>query len=198
MISFVKGVAEGFTESAVIVDCGGIGYYIGTTQGTIAKIAIGELVKLYTSMQVKEDGISLYGFLREDEMAMFLLLISVSGVGPKSALSLLNLSNPTQLSLAILTEDVDLLAKAQGIGKKTAQRISLELKDKIKGSESVAGLNPQQSLNVHNSGVKQDALNALLSLGYGRGEALRVVMEVAVEGMTVEQIIKSALKKLAR
>jgi Holliday junction DNA helicase RuvA len=153
-------------------------------------------------MQVKEDGISLFGFLTQEEVRLFLMLISVSGIGPKMASAILSALSPQQLVLAIVTDDTAALSKAPGVGKKTAQRIALELRDKMKTDGASyadgAGLPAGSFAAFTQSDGKQDALDALLALGYSRSEALKAVMECATEGMKTEQIIKEALRKLAR
>jgi Holliday junction DNA helicase RuvA len=185
------------TENAVVVECGGIGYQIAVSAATLGKISGQREIKIYTYMHVQENGISLYGFLSNEEIDMFYKLISVSGLGPKSALGMLSAITPSQIMLAIVTDDIAALSKAPGVGKKTAQRMILELKDKVKTEDAVAGMaaTTQESLKL-SSGAKQDAIDALIALGYSRSEGVRAVMEVAVEGLTTEQIIKNALRKL--
>ena len=204
MIAFIKGIVEEVTESAVVVECGGIGYEVLTSASAVSKLSAraGQEVKLFTSMQVREDDISLIGFPSREELAAFALLCSVSGVGTKAALSILSVLSPSELMLAVVADDVAALSKAPGVGKKIAQRLALELKDKFKmagrgGDMSVAipaGVSVSGSLD---GGAKQDAVDALVALGYGRSEALRAVMEIQADGMDTEQILKLALKKLA-
>ena len=201
MISFLKGTVEAVVESAVIVECGGIGYEVLTTSSAMGKLSamVGQVVKLHTSLQVREDGISLVGFPARDELEMFSLLCSVSGVGTKAALSILSSMSPHALMLAVVADDVAALSKAQGIGKKIAQRLALELKDKFKGvstSAESAGGGAMPMSGGGQGGARQDALDALIALGYGRSEALRAVMEVAQEDMGTEEILKLALKKM--
>ena len=204
MISFIRGTLEAVTESSVIVDCGGIGYEVLTTSSVIGRLAVmtGQEVKLHTSLQVREDGVSLIGFLAREELDTFAILCSVSGVGTKAALSILSAMSPGELMLAVMVDDVAALSKAQGIGKKIAQRLALELKDKFKGmtptadtGSALGGAAAASALSM-GGGAKQDALEALVALSYGRSEALRAVMEVAQEDMDAEAIVKLALKKL--
>lgn len=197
MISYIKGTVEHMTDASVVIECGGIGYQISVSAATLGKISGKHQVKIYTYMHVREDGISLYGFMTAEEIDMFHKLISVSGLGPKSAMGMLSALTPSQIMLAIVTDDVGALSKAPGVGKKTAQRMILELKDKIKTEDAVADMavSAQESLKI-SSGAKQDAIDALIALGYGRSEAVRAVMAVAVEGLTTEQIIKNALRRL--
>lgn len=197
LISYIKGTVEHITDSSVVIECGGIGYNISVSTATLSKISGKQQVKIHTYMNVREDGISLYGFMTLEEIDMFNKLITVNGLGPKSALGMLSVITPSQIMLAIVTDDINALSKAPGIGKKTAQRIILDLKDKIKTEDAVAGMaaTTQESFKV-SSGAKQDAIDALTALGYGRSEAVKAVMEIAVEGLTAEQIIKNALRKL--
>ena len=155
---------------------------------------------MHTTMQVREDGVTLVGFPGREELETFSILCSVSGVGTKAALSLLSTLSPHELMLAVVADDAAALAKAPGIGKKIAQRLALELKDKFKSAGQSADIAiglPQSSPSSNNGGAKQDALDALIALNYGRSEALRAVMEVAQDGMDTGEILKLALKKLA-
>lgn len=197
MISFINGKIDMVLENSVIVDNNGIGYQIHMSNLTISKLPQkGETVKLYTYMNVKEDNISLYGFISMEEIRAFNMIISVSGIGPKSALGILATITPHHLMLAIITEDVTVLSKAPGIGKKTAQRLILELKDKIKTKDALQ--NEVTSINTTNNinADKQDAIDALVVLGYSYNEALKTILEIADEGASLEDIIKVALKKL--
>jgi Holliday junction DNA helicase RuvA len=199
MIYYVQGQLENYLDNAVIVDCHGIGCLIYVASGVFAKLpAVGEPVKLYTYMQRKEDDVSLFGFLTLEERNMFSLLIGVTGVGPKAALAILSAMTPSQVMIAILSDDTAAFCKAPGVGKKTAQRISLELRDKIKAMsvtiEEATG--NQQTLSMA-AKERQDAADALIALGYSRGEAIKAVMEVALDEMRTEQIIRLALKRLA-
>ena len=198
MIFFIKGVLEHVLEQSVVIDVSGVGYQVLVSAKTVAQLpGMGEKVKLYTHMQAKEDGTTLYGFMHMDELDMFNRLISVSGVGPKAAQGLLSVLQPSDMMLAIMTDDSATLSKAPGVGKKTAQRIVLELKDKVKADGVVvAALDSQQSM-THASSQKQDAIDALTALGYSRSEAVKGVLEVALDGMTAEQIIKQTLRKLS-
>jgi Holliday junction DNA helicase RuvA len=200
MIAYVKGALAHIQDQAVVVDNGGIGYLIHVSPATISRLpARGTEVQLFTYMQVKEDGVSLHGFLSQEEVRLFTLLISVSGIGPKVATAILATLNPQQVMLAIVADDAAAFSKAPGVGRKTAQRIMLELRDKIKTHDAWtedSGLGqPAEALA---SSEKQDALDALQALGYSRSESLRAVLETAIEDMPTEQIIKQALKKLAR
>jgi len=201
VIAYIKGTVEQLSGQSVTLDNQGIGYIINASPATLSRLPKkGEPTQLYTHMQVKEDGISLFGFLTPEELQMYNLLISVSGVGPKVGMSILAALTPAQIVTAIANGDAIAFSKAPGVGKKTAQRISLELQDKIKSKDSAGNFasDTATTMAVGTSSEKQDAIDALLALGYSYNESLRVVLEVAVEGMTVEQIIKGALKKMAQ
>ncbi len=199
MISFIKGEIAYVFHNYIILENNNIGYQIFLSQNGIGKIAEKkEQVKIFTYMAVKEDEIALYGFLEKEELDIFNMLISVSGIGPKGALNIISDLSPREIMLAIISEDINTLSKAQGVGKKTAQRLVLELKDKIKTSDAMEGINPQQAINLKTqSEPKAEAIEALMSLGYSKSEAVKVVFEISNDITKTEQIIKLALKKLA-
>ena len=201
MISFIKGRLYEVSEQSVVLETGGIGYRVQVSPQTIARLPrSGDEIKIHIYMHVKEDGIALYGFLSVEEIDMFNLLILVSGIGPKVALGVLGVMEPQQVMLAIVAEDIAVLSKAPGVGKKTAQRIVLDLRDRIKGRDVVGisdTLGGQRRVSM-GTNEKQDAIDALISLGYSRGESVKAVMETALPGMNAEQVIKSALRKLAK
>ncbi|MDR1531973.1 MAG: Holliday junction branch migration protein RuvA [Clostridiales bacterium] len=199
MISYLSGTVAHAAENFIIIEVSGIGYQVQVLPSAIAKLPPNsETIKIFTYMQVKEDGIVLYGFLLNEELEVFRDLIGVSGVGPKAAQNLLAVMTPQQLALAIITGDVAALAKAPGIGRKTAERVALELRDRVRTKDAVAEAytNPQQTIGTRSE--KQDAIDALLALGYTRTEALKAVMEAALPEMNAERIIKAALKKLTQ
>ena len=200
MIAYVKGILEYIADQSVVVDVHGIGYLVQVSHATIGRMpSIGKEVKLFTYLQVKEDGQSLHGFLTQEEVQLFMLLISVSGIGPKAAAAILAALTPSQIMIAIVADDAVALSKAPGVGKKTAQRLILELRDKIKTEDTWKGTSDLQATATPTSvSNKQDAMDAMLALGYGRTESMQVVLEVAEDGMSADQIIKLALKKLAR
>ena len=199
MISFIKGTVEHVFGSSVVLAANGVGYEVHVSPATISKLpsGAGEPCKLFTHMQVSEDAIALYGFLTLEELQTFGLLLKVSGVGAKLALSLLASLSPQRIMIAILSDDAGELSKAPGVGKKMAARISLELRDRIKSRDDVfAGNGPDRSMMSGGSAERGDAVDALVALGYGKTDAVRAVAEAA-EGMTVEQMIKMGLRKLA-
>ncbi|MCL2839948.1 MAG: Holliday junction branch migration protein RuvA [Defluviitaleaceae bacterium] len=204
MIAYVKGTLEFIYETSAIVDVGGIGYLVNASPNTISRLpSKGANVQLFTYHQTTENGQSLHGFLTQEELRMFTLLISVSGIGPKVASGILGAMSPSQIMMAILAEDAVALSKAPGVGKKTAQRVMLELRDKIKTTSdtwedtTTSGITGLSSISVQDDS-KRDAMDALLALGYGRAEAMQAVLEIAEEGMAADSIIRLALKKLAR
>jgi len=197
MISFIKGIIDHIDDKHVVIEQSGIGFQALVPASVLSRASQGAEIKLLTYLQVKEDGMTLFGFLTQAERSIFLQLLSVSGIGPKSALSLLSALTPEQIMLAVVTDDLKALSRAQGIGAKAAGRIALELKSKMRaaGEAEGTGISPQIGFQL-TTGPKQDAIDALTSLGYNRGEAVRAVMEVYVPELNTEQIIKFALKKL--
>ena len=194
MISHLNGTLAYVDDKSVVVDVGGVGYMVYVSPATLGRLPqVGQNVKIYTYMQVSENSQSLHGFISRDEVRLFTLLISVSGIGPKVASAILGTLNPTQIMMAIVADDATALSKAPGVGKKTAQRLVLELRDKIRSEDTMA-LTPTTS----SGGAKNDAMDALLALGYGRTESLQIVMEVAEDDMAADVIIRLALRKLAR
>jgi len=200
---FVEGILEYRFENALVINCGGVGYSVYMGAGAGAGLVPGEKARVFTYMSVKEDGCSLFGFLTLEELSMFNMLITVSGVGPKAAQALLAAMPPSKLALAILTDDVKALGKAQGVGKKIAARVVLELKDKLATSEQARAYEAQGTIDTEgartmSSSEKQDATEALVSLGYPRADAMRAVLETAHTGMSTEDIVKAALRKLMK
>jgi len=199
MYAYIKGKLAAKSNEFVIVDNGGIGYKIHTAFSTIEAIGSeGDDVKLFTHLYVREDNMSLFGFRSNEELSMFELLLSVSGVGPKAAISVLSTLSPSKFSLCVITDDAKSLTKAQGIGLKTAQRIILELRDKVK-KEDISGAVQAGSVDMpSDSSIIGEAISALLVLGYTPIEARNAVSAVYKEGIELEGIIKAALKSLVR
>ncbi|MCL2169404.1 MAG: Holliday junction branch migration protein RuvA [Defluviitaleaceae bacterium] len=197
MISYIIGRVAEVADGALVIEAGHMGYFVYVSNATVSRVSAGVDIKLYTSLQIKENDISLIGFLSQEDVRIFNLLTSVSGVGAKVALAIQSVLDSSRVVLAILTEEVDELTRAAGVGKKLASRIVLELKDKLKNSEIGQGIAPQVNMDSGNQDAKQEAADALISLGYSRTEALRAVMETALTDMPVEQIIRQSLKKLA-
>lgn len=202
MFYYLSGTISHLEANMVVVDCGGVGYLCHSTTHTIAGLKIGESAKLYTHLNVREDAMDLFGFYHLEEKHLFLQLISVSGVGPKAGLAMLSASSPEQLALAIITGDEKALTVAPGIGKKIAQRVILELKDKlakgqnltITGGESYAG----SAVTVIPQNKVSEATAALAVLGYAPLEINQALQGVDVDTLSVEQIIKDVLKKMMK
>ena len=203
MITYIRGILEGMEEDKVIVDVGGVGYGIymaGTAMGRLP--ALGKEVKIHTHLHVKEDLMQLYGFLTRDELRVFRLLIGVSGIGPKGGLGILSALGPDDLRFAVASNDVKAIQAAPGIGKRTAEKLILELKDKFDLQEAfeqkLAG--NQAAAAVRQAGEPdafQDAVQALTALGYSGTEALQAVKKVEItEGMDSEAVLKAALKHM--
>lgn len=193
MISYVKGAVAYIGNDCIVVDNNGIGYNIQVSSSTASAVVMEKEVQIYTYMNVKENELSLFGFLTKEELNMFNLLISVNGVGPKSAVAMLGALSPSQLALAIATEDIKALSVGQGIGKKIAQRIALELKDKVGADTITTGVELVQKVDVA-TGERAEALSALMALGFTKNEAENAIKAVFVNGMATEEIISKALK----
>ena len=200
MIAFVRGTAVDMTENSVIVETGGIGYEIYMTGTDLSQIHMGEEVKIHTYFNVREDAMQLYGFRSKDDLQMFKLLLGVNGVGPKAAVGVLAGITADELRFAILSDDVKTLSKAPGIGKKTAQKLILELKDKMKLEDAFElKLAHEQEKAAAGLGEvsdgRQEAVEALVALGYSSTDALRAVRKVTdVAPDDVEGLLKAALK----
>lgn len=197
MIAYLKGVIDIKRQDYVVIDVHGVGYKIFMPEGAIQNLEVDSEAKIYTFMRVREDDVSLYGFLNVEELAMFELLISVGGIGAKSAVGILSNIAPSKFALAVITDDVTTLKKLPGIGAKTAQRIILELKDKIKTQEATEQESEiKQKIEV-SDGAK-DAIEALQVLGYTRKEVEEAISKIGDSNLTTEEIIKQGLKYLGR
>ncbi len=195
MYEYIKGIFKSIEKEYIVIECGSIGYKIFTSGSTISNMpAIDQQIKIYTHQIVREDFIGLYGFLTKDEISMFNLLISINGVGPKAALSLMSIANVSTLKYAIITDDDKLITKAPGIGKKTAQRIILELKDKIALGDAMPKGTTISDIDIDNEKLSE-AVGALIALGYSDKEAEKAI-EKANRSNSVEDIIKECLKIL--
>ena len=201
MIYHLNGTLELCEEGSCVIDCGGVGYKLFISDNTYTTVVgqVGNKMKLLTYMQVREDAVELYGFKTSDELSAFKLLITVSGVGPKAAMSILSLLTPDKLSVAICSEDTKTIAKANGIGAKTAARVVLELKDKIAKQAfavSDAGI-AQATISIGKSSNLSEALDALVVLGYSKAEAQRALVGID-SSLDVTKIIPIALSKLLK
>lgn len=200
MIGFVKGRIDDITEENVVVDTGGIGYNVKISPGTAALLpGMGEEVKLYTYTCVREDMFCLYGFLTRDDLEIFRKLITVNGIGPKGGLAVLSVMSADELRFAIISGDGAAISKAPGIGKKTAERVILDLKDKISLEDTLMHkeIQAKESGAALDSHAQNEAVEALIALGYPSSDALRAVRDVRPSGdMDVETILKLALKNM--
>ncbi|EQH79457.1 holliday junction DNA helicase RuvA [Clostridioides difficile DA00310] len=191
MYSYIKGTVEEIYIDSIVVENNGIGYKINVSSNTIMNLQVGKATKIYTKLIVREDDMSLCGFVSREELKMFELLTSVSKIGPKVALSILSFASPAQLGAYILSEDIGKLSKAPGVGKKTAERIVLELKDKV--DKNNIEFEPTL-LSQKPTLISQDeSVDALVALGYTLSESKEAVQKCKKDGMNTEAIIKKAL-----
>ena len=200
MFYYLNGTVSHIAPYLAVIDCGGVGYACRTTHHTIAALTRGKPAKLYTHLYVREEIFELYGFISEEELSCFQMLIGVSGVGPKAALAILSSNTPEGLALAIVSGNEKALTSAPGIGKKIAQRIILELKDKLAkgqltgfGGEAFAG-----GVTVIPENKASEASAALAVLGYSQGEINLALKGVDLESLSLEEIIRQALKKMMK
>ena len=191
----------GIAAGLAVIDCSGVGYACATTNYTLSQLKKGERAKLYTYLNVREDAMELYGFATQEELNLFQQLISVSGVGPKAALSILSASTPANLALSIITGDEKALTCAQGIGKKIAQRVILELKDKLAKGQTINGAGETYGgtgVTVIPENKLSEASAALAGLGYSQGEINLALKGIDLDALTLEEVIKQALKKMMK
>lgn len=199
MIAYLIGKVADVTEDNLVVEVGHIGYNVRVPESVTALLPpVGEEVKIYTYTSVREDAISLFGFLTKDDLAMYRQLITVSGIGPKGGLSVLSAMSADELRMAVIAQDAKAISKAPGVGNKTAQRIILELKDKISLEDTFS---PKESISAAAGEgavrtARTEAVEALTALGYSASDALRAVKAVEQENMDVEELLKAALKKM--
>lgn len=205
MIAYVNGIIEYIEEGLCVVDVGGVGMNVFISGSTMDRMpGIGEAVKLYTYTSVKEDSFTLYGFLSRDELSLFKMLITVNGIGPKGGLSILSVMTPDDLRFAIMAGDSKSISAAPGIGKKTAERITLELRDKIKVSEDdmlgKSAVVTMDDLTGEASSARDEAVAALVALGYNSTDAMKAVRKVLKADETAasdtEVLLKLALKEM--
>ncbi|MCI9122506.1 MAG: Holliday junction branch migration protein RuvA [Eubacterium sp.] len=202
MISYIKGILADQSQESIVVDVSGIGWQIFVSGQVLDRLpGIGQPVKIHTWLQVREDAMTLFGFLTKDDLQVFKLLLGVSGIGPKGALAILSVMTADELRFAVLGEDAKTIAKSPGVGLKTARRLILELKDKISFEETFAqtfaqaGETPAQE---DLAGIKSEAVMALTALGYSSTEALKVLSGITITpDMEVEALLKQALKNMS-
>lgn len=203
MISFIKGELDSIYEDGIVIENGGIGYDIKVPLSVMNELpSIGEEVKIYTYLYVREDILCLYGFLSRDDLQVFKLLITVNGIGPKGALGILSTISPDDLRFAVLADDAKAIAKAPGIGAKTASKLILELKDKLKLEDAfeqkLSKTATDSSTGASDVNAKNEAIQALVALGYSNTEALKAVRSIEITpDMDTEDILKLSLKKIS-
>lgn len=197
MYLYIKGSLEVKTKGYIVVECNGIGYKIFMSDKSLNEVGnIGDTVKVYTHYHVREDEISLYGFKTDEELRMFELLLSVSGIGARSAITMLSNIEPSEFAFAVISDDVDRMTKIPGIGKKTAQRIILELKDKLK-SEEIERNKEEIEKEIKEVEGLNEAISALQVLGYSRREIDLAFEKADLSGLSTEDIIKKGLVLLS-
>ena len=198
MYAYIKGTLEENSTDSIVVETAGIGYKIYVSEHTMAKLGeIGEKVKIYTHYHVREDNISLYGFMSNEELKMFELLLQVSGIGAKTAIAMLSNITPSKFALAIISNDLKTLTKIPGIGNKSAQRMVLELKDKLKTQTAIEDDEEETTPNDNSESINE-AGQALQILGYNKSEISKVFDKFDTHNLSTEDLIKEALKRLAR
>ena len=207
MISYLRGKYLNRTEEgSIILDINGIGFEVFVTGDVLGRTALGTEteLELYTYMQVKEDGMALFGFPSIEELSLFKKIIGVSGIGPKGGLSILSTLNREQFIMAVIDDDSDRISKAPGIGKKTAAKLVLELKDKFKLSDALSGQGLATALTKEteladsaNDGIIKDAVAALVALGYSSAESMRAIRAVEItDDMTVDKLLSLGLRNM--
>ena len=202
MYAYLKGTLEEVTEDNIVVEVNGIGYNVKVSGTTVDMLpGMGNEVKIYTYTLVREDALSLYGFLTRDDLEIFKKLITVNGIGPKGGLAILSVMSADALRFAIMAGDAKAIAKAPGVGNKTAERVILDLRDKISLEDTLAGLGTpaetaqSQGAQALDNVMKKEAIEALVALGYSASDATAAVKKVELtEDSTVELILKKALK----
>ena len=198
MFYYVDGTVSVLQQGLVVIDCGGVGYACHASQNTIGKLKTGEKARLLTWLNVREGVFELYGFIDEEEKSCFLMLTSVNGVGPKAALSILSVAPPDRLALSIITGDEKMLMQAPGIGKKIAQRIILELKDKLTKEQQEIGMPTAPGIVAGEKSKAVEAAAALAVLGYTQQDIAVAMKGVDVENLPLEEIVRQSLKKMVK
>ena len=198
MFYYLNGTVAEIAAGLAVIDCGGVGYACATTNYTLSQLKKGERARLYTYLHVREDIFELYGFASQQELNSFKMLIGVSGVGPKAALAILSATTPQNLALSIVTEDEKALTAAQGIGKKIAQRIILELKDKLAKEQQEIGMPTAPGIVAGEKSKAVEAAAALAVLGYTQQDIAVAMKGVDVENLPLEEIVRQSLKKMVK
>ncbi|MBS5793685.1 MAG: Holliday junction branch migration protein RuvA [Clostridiales bacterium] len=198
MISFIKGNVEVLKDGIILIENNGIGYKVNVSERSYVYLCKNnQNVKIYTFMNVKEGEISLFGFLTLEELQLFEMLITVSGVGPKGSMALLNVMSPKEIVSAIITSDIKVLSSGQGIGKKIAQRIALELKDKVDILDTM-GIETKTVKDIEENNTTKETLEALVTLGFTKQEILKAISSIEDKNIPVDKMIGLCLKKLSK
>ena len=200
MFYYLNGTVAEIEPNLAVIDCNGVGYACSTTNYSLSQLKKGSPAKLYTYLNVREDGVDLFGFTTQAELRSFKLLLGVNGVGPKAALSILSSTTPDQLAMSVVMGDEKTLTAAPGIGKKIAQRIILELKDKLGAEQEIGAFTTSGGAMpaAGDSAKRKEAAAALAVLGYGAQEVNAALKQVDVENLSLEDIIRQALRQMIR
>ena len=199
MFAYIKGSREMKSKNYIVIDVGGLGYKIFMSETAINEIGeIGENIKVFTYYRVREDDISIFGFRTQEELRMFELLLSVSGVGAKSALAMLSCIEPSDFAIAVISNNIKLLTQIPGIGTKSAQRIILELKDKLKAEQNEEQIEQSKLKSAKVNETVQEAISGLMVLGYSRKDIEKAFEHLVVETSSVEDLIKNGLILLSK
>jgi len=197
MISFIRGELVSIHMDRVVVDVSGVGYGIFMSEYSISQLPrLGSEVKIHTYLNVREDAMLLFGFLKEEDLEIFKLLIMANGIGPKAGLKILSTLTPDELRFAVISGDVKAISKAPGIGKKTAEKLIIELRDKMDINDMLPTSGSLESSMEVDNGNHNEAILALVSLGYGQSESLRVIKGIDTTNKSTEEILKEALRKM--
>ena len=204
MFYYLSGILDTASVNTAVIDCQGVGYMLSVSAKTVAALhaKVGHKVKLYTHMSVREDAVELFGFADEEELSVFKLLITVSGIGPKAGIAILSALTPSELNVAVAAGDSKRISQAQGVGSKTAQRVILELKDKLPKLMGVptatSSVDDGDFVPVLAASEKDDAAAALAVLGYTRSEITAAFRKIDTTGLDMQEIVKKALSVLAK
>lgn len=198
MFYHLEGVVTDIELNLAVIDCGGVGYAVNTTANTLSHLKLNEGAKLYISECIKEDAFDLYGFYTLSEKRCFEMMLTVSGIGPKAAQAILSSCTPEGLAMAVMNGDEKVITAAPGVGKKIAQRLILELKDKLAKEAGATAASMPITVAPAERGVRNDAVTALMVLGYSSAEINTAIGNAELSGLTTEQIVKLALKNLMK
>ncbi|MCH5199399.1 MAG: Holliday junction branch migration protein RuvA [Oscillospiraceae bacterium] len=197
MIYSLNGEVTHLEQNLIVVECAGVGYACRSTSTAVSRAVMGEKIKLYTYLNIREDAAELFGFSDESELNCFKMLLSVSGVGPKVAIAILSDLKPQEFALAVVNDDSKAITRAQGVGSKLAQRIILELKDKLKKDGSFASADiPRIDLSATASNAVSEALTALMVLGFSNSQAQKALSGLSEE-LSIQELVKEGLKRLS-